>query len=263
MDGVSAIHAMQSCIADSPVKMSIDATINNPALVLTPSQKFCLYLHILTFGFRTLLKSLRGGRQQNCFQGPELTGPKTVAWSRPICFQSLKQIKNVMGSSITAVLLSSFGGSLRKLALQKNLPVPPRIYGSATSAVLPYPGYGPENRFTLASYPLDMNEECPIARLSATGKSVDMFGGYAETVKNFNMIRLIGLHPVVGIERIWNGLQATFLLSNVPGPTERYRIFGGDDIVDLIAWNTIKGKTGKKLVVLVLITFSRILLIRN
>lgn len=78
MDGLSAINALQTCIADAPVKMSIDTT--SPELRPNWKLKALLYFQIAIFGPRLLLKSLLSGNKNNCFQGPELTGPKTVRW---------------------------------------------------------------------------------------------------------------------------------------------------------------------------------------
>jgi hypothetical protein len=242
MDGISAVSALQHFITEAPVRMSVDplASTSGPWYyqVLT-------FLQILFLGSRSFIKTMFT-KDSNCFHGPSLTGPKHLIWSKPFNVQTLKQIKNTLGSSTSTVFLSSIGGALKSLAQSKGLPVPADVIAGITCAVVPYEGIGPQNRFTVASFHLKVDEECPRERLEKASISMREITSRAEILKNFNLIRLTGLNPASWIKNLMNNLQATFLLSNVPGPVECHRIFGDDKLVEVIAWNTIKGTTGRQ-----------------
>lgn len=241
MDGISAASCLQHCIADMPVKLTIDPL---QSLKVPIGMTLLMYLKMAVFGPRSLLRSMFH-RDLNCFHGPGLTGPKTLAWSRGINLETVKTIrKRNEGTTTTAVLASAVGGSLRGLALRKNNPVPKEIRAGVTCALLPYPNIKPQNRFTVAHLKLKLDAETNKERLlSATNAAKELVRS-ADIIKNFELIRMVGLVPKKAIPWFMDNCEATVLISNIPGPMEEYTIFQGQKLVDIIGWNTIKGNTG-------------------
>jgi hypothetical protein len=53
--------------------------------------------------------------------------------------EALKKIKESTRTSVTAVLVSALGGSVRNLAVKKGLPVPSQVHAFPTIGILPFP----------------------------------------------------------------------------------------------------------------------------
>jgi len=240
MDGVSAANALQYCIADAPVNLSVDplAPVKVPFYFNT-----CIGIQAMIFGARSFFKSMFWG-DTNPFHGPQLTGPKYVGLSRPMNVEALKMLKNSTNTSVTAVMTSCVGKGLRTLGVAKGNMIPRSVSAGATYALLPYPSMRPQNRFTVAHMELKIGLEDSIKRLKHTFKSSEELCGSADLVKNFHMIGMTGLFPAVMVGKLMDRCHATVLLSNLPGPVEHYDIFEGDKLVGISGWNTIKGTTG-------------------
>jgi hypothetical protein len=223
-----------------PVKLAIDPL---KKLDISIGMKLVVYLKLFVFGSRSLLRSMTQ-RDLNCFHGPGLTGPKNLGWSRGISLDAVRSIRRKNeGTTTTAVFASAVGGSLRGLALRKNNPVPPVIRAGVTCALLPYPNIRPQNRFTVAHLKLKLESESHKERLKyATGSTQELVRS-ADIIKNYYLIRAIGLAPKRVIPWFMDNCEATVLISNIPGPMEQYTIFQGQKLVDIIGWNTIKGNT--------------------
>ncbi|CAL8123845.1 unnamed protein product [Orchesella dallaii] len=244
MDGISASNCLQHCISDMPAKLSIDPLQRVPVPFHI---NFVMYFNMLIFGSRSLLRSMLQ-RDLNCFHGPALAGPKTLAWTRRINLDSVKTIKRRNETTMTAVLASSVGSALRGLAIRKNNPVPTEIRSGVTCALLPYPNIRPQNRFTVAHLKLRLDPESSKERLQFATKSAKRLVRSGDIYKNYGLIRIVGLMPKNAIPWLMDNCEATVIISNIPGPTEEYTIFQGQKLVDVIAWNTIKGSTGKEII---------------
>ncbi|ODM94613.1 O-acyltransferase WSD [Orchesella cincta] len=238
MDGISAANCLQHCISDMPAKLSIDPLQKIPVPF---ALNFVIYLNMFIFGSRSLLRSMLQ-RDLNCFHGPGLSGPKTLAWSRRINLDSVKTIRRRNETTMTAVLASSVGSALRGLAIRKNNPVPSEIRSGVTCALLKYPNIRPQ-RFTVAHLKLRLDPESSKDRLQFATKSAKRLVRSGDILKNYGLIRLIGLLPKTAIPFFMDNCEATVIISNIPGPTEEYTIFQGQKLVDVIGWNTIKGTT--------------------
>jgi hypothetical protein len=81
MDGISAGNALQHYLADAPMKLTVDP--------LCPSHKWPIakvilaYAQVLLFGPRAFFRVLLLD-ESNCFHGPQLSGPKTLSWSKQV-----------------------------------------------------------------------------------------------------------------------------------------------------------------------------------
>lgn len=241
MDGLSAANCLQHCIADVPVKLTVDPL---QSLNISCGTRLLAYLKMAVFGSRSLLRSMLH-RDLNCFHGPGLTGPKTLAWSRGIRLDMVRSIrKKNVDTTTTAVLTSAVGSSLRGMAIRKNNPVPKEIRAGVTCALLPYPNINPQNRFTVAHLKMRLEPESHKERLQHVKMSAREMARSADVIKNYGLIRAAGLFPKQVIPWFMDNCEATVLISNIPGPMEEYTIFQGQRLVDIIAWNTIKGNTG-------------------
>jgi hypothetical protein len=239
MDGVSAGMLLQYGLADYPVKVTVDPLrpLRMPVL-----KRILPYLLLVVVGARSVIKSLLL-KEENCFHGKAMTGPKHLGWSRPIDLKVLKQLKTVTRTSTTAILVSSFGGSLRSLAMKRKLPVPNSIHAAATVAMLPYPNASLQNRFTSAHVPMEIGLQTPVERLKSAFKHANDMARSPDILMNYYMMQLTGSFPAIVVNEIMKNLNSTMLLSNVPGPAEDVYIFDGDKLKDAVAWGPFKGVT--------------------
>ena len=217
-------------------------------LKISKLQKTLGYVAILIFGLRDILWSLTL-RESNCFHGPQLTGPKTLGWSRPVDLEALKGMKNATRSSTTAVLMSALGSSLRSLAIKKNLKIPKHITASLTVAILPYPDMKPQNRFTVVHLPMNLGMGTTLDRIKSTYQSAQKLARSSEALVNFYLMRLLGETSQYFCKNFNQLLHATMLLSNVPGPAEKASLFDGDTLVDVAFWTPLRNCIGKDIYV--------------
>lgn len=197
MDGVSAGFCLQNAISDSPPKLTIDPLA---PLKFTTIEKIVGYLTILVFGLHEAVKSL-SLNEQNHFHGPQLTGPKTLGWSRPVNLEALKTMKNITRTSTTAVLMSAVSGALRSLSIQKGLQVPEIINSSPTIALLPYPNVKPQNRFTVVHLPLPLGINKTIERVKMIHRSAQQVARSSEAMSHYYLLALLGQTPTAFCEQ--------------------------------------------------------------
>jgi len=81
MDGISAGNALQHYLADAPMRLTVDPLC--PSHKLPVYQTLLAYAQVLLFGPRTFFRVLLLD-ETNCFHGPQLTGPKTLSWSKQV-----------------------------------------------------------------------------------------------------------------------------------------------------------------------------------
>ena len=243
LDGVSAGLWLQHAMADYPVNLSVDPL---KPLKISWFYRTIPYVLMAVIGARSLIKSLML-KETNCFHGKPMTGPKYVGWSRPVNLNTLKQVKTATNTSTTAVLISCFGGALRSLAQKKNLEVPSSIYAAATVAMLPYPNIKFQNRFTSAHVPIEIGLPTQVQRLKSAFKHANNMARSPDILMNYHMMQLTGAFPAIIVDEIMKNLNSTMLLSNVPGPAEDVYMFGGDKLVDAVAWGPFKGVTGNNI----------------
>ncbi|CAG7719192.1 unnamed protein product [Allacma fusca] len=239
LDGVSAGMLLQYGLADYPVKVTVDPL---KPLNVSPLMRILPYALLVVVGARSVIQSLLL-KEENCFHGKKMTGPKHVGWSRPIDLKVLKQLKIATRTSTTAILVSSFGGSLRSLAIKKKLPVPNSIHAAATVAMLPYPNAFLQNRFTSAHVPMEIGLQTPGERLKSAFQHANNMARSPDILMNYHMMQLTGSFPAIIVNEAMKNLNSTMLLSNVPGPAEDVYLFGGDKLKDAVAWGPFKGVT--------------------
>lgn len=160
---------------------------------------------------------------------------------------ALRLIKESTHTSVTAVLVSALGGSVRGLALKKGLPVPSTLHAFPTIGILPFPDVKPRNRFTMALLPLRIGLESSLERLKSAESALKALLRSPDVLTNYHLMEIFGVFPVPVINFFLEKCHATLLLSNVPGPAEKATIFGGDKIVDIGIWAPIQLGMSKKI----------------
>ena len=147
---------------------------------------------------------------------------------------------------MTAVLISALGGSVRSLALKRNLRVPDTVHGFPTIGILPFKDIRPRNQFTMALLPLRIGLATEMERLKSAHSSLKKLLTSPDVLTNYHLMSIIGSLPVPAINFFVDMCHATMLLSNVPGPAESGTIFGGDEIVDIGIWAPIQLAMGMR-----------------
>ena len=244
MDGVSAGHALKYALADEPVKFSVDP-LKAPSI--SSAIKLLLYVKALILGPMLLLNAMNV-REVNGFHNKVVTGPKTFGWSKPVNMDALKKIKIQTETTTTAVLMSAIGGAMRNLAIKKNIPVPRRIHAAPTVAMLPYPDTAPRNRFIVIHYMLDTGLSSRLERIKAAHKEALRLSTSVEPVVIFEIMKIGGRLPAALADALMGTLRATIILSNVPGPVESAKLFGGHSLVDSVFWVPLRNWTGTRII---------------
>ncbi|ODN01578.1 hypothetical protein Ocin01_05080 [Orchesella cincta] len=256
MDGISSANILHQILADKPFKFTMDPVgdgkTKKPGYFVTT----LMYLAALFLLPRTgLVKGfLELDNQYNRFYSPgkTLKGPKHFAWSRPVKMEAIKKIKDTTKSSVMTVLLSSLGGSYRKMELNrggkgKKQPYIPEYYHALSPvAMLPYPDRHPRNGFSGVTLPVAVGKYASAYdRLQSNHKAFkDLNIGIMDVLGNFILINMVGLMPTV-LQRIFGGgVHFKLSLSNIPGSEEEIKIFDGDRIVDMGAWLPCKFTLG-------------------
>jgi hypothetical protein len=233
-------YILQNCLSDTPPKLAVDPLT---PLKMSLGMKVLGYLNLVFLGPRRLLYTLSLS-EKNCFHGKGLTGPKILGWSKPVQLRALKGIKDRTKTSTTAVLIAALGGSLRSLALRKELPVPPVLHAFPTIAILPYPNMKPQNRFAVALFPMDIGLGSSMERLRAAFQAATDLARSPDVLFSYLTMKVTGILPAVATKFISDTAHASVLITNVPGPKETAFLFGGDPLIDVGVWAPIRSGIG-------------------
>ena len=241
MDGVSTGNALHSGIADKPFKFSVDPI--DPLRVSKFQQWLAYFLAIWMVPLVTIKNLML--IEKHRFHGPQLTGPKNFAWSKPVRLNTLKVLKTKTKSSVFAILMTCIGGSMRKLFESKNEPVPQVIHAAPPVAILPFPDRMLRNRFSIVIFPIQIGIENLLERLRAVYRTTQELAQSSDVLANFYTMNLLGMFPLPVIKFLGNFAHATMTLSNIPGPAELVELFDGDLLVDVGAWVPVKNTIGQ------------------
>ncbi|CAH1794769.1 unnamed protein product [Owenia fusiformis] len=199
------------------------------------------------FGPYILLERILWPADDSALHGPEVSGEKNVAWSRPIDLALIKKIKNAAKATVNDVLMACLGGALRKHLTDNDLPVPESML-----AMIPVDLRGPvmdealENHFGLVYLPLPTNIEDPMQRLKYTKSNMDAIKSSPEPLVSELMIKYsMSRFPTALTRPLYKAIseKSTMVLSNVPGPQHVLRL-GGQAITTLIFWPPQKANVG-------------------
>jgi len=83
-----------------------------------------------------------------------------------------------------------------------------------------------------------------LERLRSANESAKKLAGSMDPLVFFLMLKLGGRFPVIMAKHILGQLDATMILSNVPGPSEDAYLFGGHKLVDSVFWVPLKNWSG-------------------
>lgn len=168
-----------------------------------------------------------------------LNGRKRVAWSTPIPLADIAAIRGRWGGRVNDVMLAAATGAVRRyLQARGELHPTPTVRLAVPVNLRPYEAdIQLGNRFAVIFLELPLGIAAPSARLAAIQAQTERAKASLEAVANLAIIGLIGRWPA-WLER-WvlrlYGVQATAVMTNVPGP-EQPLFLAGAPVERILAW---------------------------
>ena len=171
--------------------------------------------------------------------GQELCGKKVISWSRNIDLSLVKQVKNMVGTTVNDVMVSCLAGALHDY-LKENFnvlkpedmwaSVPVDIRSSAKSVKL-------KNKFALVYLRLPIAAKNAVERLLETKRRMDVIKTSAEPWASALAVKIIMTLPQWISKPVLDfyASKMSCVLSNVPGPQQAL-FLGGQKMVEGIFW---------------------------
>jgi hypothetical protein len=261
--GISTGNILHSVMADKPFKFSLDPTHPgknyNASFWATGLLYFLGFLSMPRMAIVNLflMDHYTPKNDHYCLPGlpgVQLSGPKTLTWSKSIRLDAIKEIKNATNTSIYSILLSCLGSALRACYIQNGtmLKDVEKFHAMSPIALLPYIDRKPRNNFTGVIVPTQVGEmkDCsPVERVQKNYENLKTLGLSSTTflaIANWYFPAMLGLLPLFLHKPFSLLIHLKMSLSNVPGPSETVYIYDGGKIIDMGIWLPIKFALGKK-----------------
>lgn len=278
-DAISWVQMFSHAFADEKVKPSIDPMGKSPS---SSSHYFSSSEPLATRIFRwiqTVLlfphyfsrQMVYVWRETNFFHGPFIRNNGTCRWNSSLSMKDIKAIRIPTSSPLTmtdtagenndlritmnnntnltikptftALLSSCITASFTKLFRDYKARVPGKLLAILPYADLPYTTLHPLNNFYSHFLPIPTSVTNSRARLMKCDKYTKNFNPPPTKPVNTLTAHLCGimiapLQKLVGITA-----RSTLGFSNVPGPKEKIKLFGGDEVTSLILYPPLKYRT--------------------
>jgi diacylglycerol O-acyltransferase / wax synthase len=247
-DGGSAFvvrlhHAMADGIAILPIIFSLMDEVRPderlhvmPVRPLISRVRTALTMPIL--GPLAVLQRVLWSRDRHALHGPQPSGAKRVAWTRPFPLETIKHVKNKFGATVNDVLMATVSGAIGRYVEERTGVRIPHVRIS-----MPVNMRGPrevvrmENRFTAVPLTLPAPRDLR-ARLAATKIQLDQLKGGLTPLAIYGVVQLFLTALPFGISRRlidFFANKCTSVVTNVPGPTHELT-FGGRRLRQLMFW---------------------------
>ena len=207
----------------------------------TTKQRFYMWFKAVVVGPLLVLTKFFSRADDSKLHGQGLCGKKVVAWSKNVDLSLVKQIKNVVGSTVNDVMVSCLAGAMHDyLKRQENhdiakledmwASVPVDIRASAKSVKL-------KNKFALVFLRLPIVAKNAVDRLLATKQRMDIIKTSAEPYVTAVTVQILLMFPDWISKPLIDffSKKMSCVLSNVPGPQQTL-FLGGQKIVQGIFW---------------------------
>jgi WS/DGAT/MGAT family acyltransferase len=169
-----------------------------------------------------LIRRLTWFPDRSLLHGPELTGRKRVAWTRPLDLEVIKRAKDRMGATVNDVLMASVSGAFSMYLEHRGGPSPERFHISMPVNVRdPQAPLKCENHFAAVPIELPAGANPMPARILAVKRKMDeLKRSVAPLVVYGIQSALLACLPKVISRGLIDFLadKCTAVVTNVPGP---------------------------------------------
>jgi len=247
-DGVAFILLIDSVLADRKLKFAID--LMRRMAGTSWFKDLYLSLRAAMLGPAEFLHDLKMGMQeQSLLYLDKYSNKKFVGWSRPVDLEMLKEIKVRSGCSIPAILMTGVTGAIREYHKRKfswfdRGTVPEEISCANIMAMLPVNEKKLQNKFAPFRIVYPLREESCCIRLKLTDETGRQCSQSGQPYFNYFVVRLAGCFPQSFQDFLSRIAGTPMVFSNVPGPVNQYRMFGGD-VIEHGVWLPPLGKFGR------------------
>ena len=202
-------------------------------------QQYLYYINAIVFGATTALKAAWNGQMvNNRLVTRRYNGEKYFAWTDEMDLNVLKEIKMKTKSNIPTVLASTVAGAIR--SYDRAFPTKRGGIGNETemgavAALLPYPSFHLQNRFTIFNFPVPTGDMTALARLRLTHEKGLAYSTCPEPLVNFYLFNFFGRFPCFLQNMLMGSCGTSMIFSNLPGASETFKLWD-DAIHDGGAW---------------------------
>jgi diacylglycerol O-acyltransferase len=176
---------------------------------------------------------------RSLYHGPELSGVKKVAWTRPLDLEEVKALKNRAGATVNDILMACIAGAFRTYAERHPVAKLGRLRVSMPVNIRP-PEEEPrmENKFAAVMFDLPVELADAPSRLAETKRRMNKLKRSVEPMIYYGAIRvLVGLLPFRASQLLvdFYAQKCTAVLSNVPGP-QKTLLLAGSRLRSMLFW---------------------------
>lgn len=241
-DGTALItrvhHVMGDGVSMVPVLFSLMDPLEDPVAAEnqvrtrgTAGKLWQVFLKAALTGPGLLVAKAVMPADKSGLHGPELSGTKKVAWTRPVPLERVKAIKNRLGATVNDVLLVAVTGAFRRYAESHPSETALRRVRVSMPVNVRPPSETPrlENKFAAVMLDLPVEVAGLRERLDETKKRMDALKRSVEPLIYYGAVNVL----LKVLPRTWShalvdfyARKCTAVLSNVPGPQEPLSVAG-------------------------------------
>lgn len=189
-------------------------------------------------------------QERHALHGPKLTGVVVSNWANNIKLETIKCIKNKVGTTVNDVIMSCLASAVRQCFLRKKL-TPPETVNIYIPVNLqgPFDVLNNINKLAYLMPTLPTGDMSNLARLWKTKTIMDEVKASPQIIANRLVFKYYGsVMPNKFIKKLHSLSPCAFILSNLPGPTNKV-FLGKHEVESVIPLATTRSSTGVGVIV--------------
>lgn len=171
--------------------------------------------------------------------GQELCGKKAISWSRNIDLTLVKQVKNMVGTTVNDVMVSCVAGALHDYLKENNNVLKPEDMWASVPVDIRYSAKSVKlkNNIAFVYLRLPIAAKNAVERLLETKRRMDVIKTSSEPLAAALGVKIVMMLPQWLSKPVLDfyASKMSCVLSNVPGPQQAL-FLGGQKIVEGIFW---------------------------
>ncbi|CAL8087675.1 unnamed protein product [Orchesella dallaii] len=168
---------------------------------------------------------------------------RNYTWSKPIKLDQIREIrKSLKNASIPVIIDNAFISSTMQVLPRHRYPETWSL--GELSALLPYKNSGPQNRFSIFSYEINVTQENELERIQTTANEAAKEMTLPWILIGFLGLKIFGRFPKVVAQLPLFGTSNTLIMSYFPCSKTKFKLFQSVNVLDIWGFPPHGNNTG-------------------